>query len=147
VVTTVGVIESELAQLADGRAKLKGALGGVAACTLPPSVAGARLVEVIANRTGISRQLATLPAPTAEAAHVKALLRSALDHSLAADRHYRNWVVFLGSRPRCSTTTTAELTAAQREDVLATAAKQHFVAVFNPLARRLHLRAWEAAAI
>jgi hypothetical protein len=146
-VTTVGVIESELTQLADGRAKLKSALGGVAACTVSPSVAASRLVEVIANRTGIAAQLATLPAPTAEAAHVKALLRSALDHSLAADRHYRDWVVSLETRPRCSSTANADLTAAQHEDLLATAAKKDFVAAFNALARRLHLRTWAAAAI
>jgi hypothetical protein len=77
---------------------------------------------------------------------VRALLRSALDHSLAADRHYRHWVVSLKSWPRCSTSANADLTAAQHEDVRATAAKKDFVAAFNVLARRLHLRTWGAGA-
>jgi hypothetical protein len=145
--TTVGVIESELTQLADGRTKLKGALGGVAACTVSPPAALRQLVAVIANRTGISQQLRSLPAPTAAAARVKALLENALDHSLAADRHYRDWLVHLQRQPRCSTAANPDLLAAQREDVLATAAKQTFVASFNPLARQLHLATWAATRI
>jgi len=143
--TTVGVIESELTQLADGRAKLKSALSGMAACAVSPSSAAAQLDAVIANRAGISRQLGTLHAPTSEAAHLQALLQGALGHSLAADRHYRDWVLSLRTRPRCSTTANADLAAAQHEDLLATAAKQTFVAAFNPLARRLHLGTWTAA--
>src|SRR3954466_3679926 len=76
--TSAGVIESELTQLAEGRGKLKVALAGVAACTVSPSAAARQLVAVIANRTSISGQLSALPAPTAEASHVKALLESAL---------------------------------------------------------------------
>jgi hypothetical protein len=145
--TTVGVIESELTQLADGRTTLKNALGGLTACTVSPASASKRLATVIANRTGISSQLASLHAPTAASARVKTLLQNALYHSLAADRHYRDWVAFLQSRPRCSTSVTADLTAAQHEDALATAAKQTLVAAFNPLARRLHLHSWTAAEI
>ena len=145
--TTVGVIESELTQLADGRTTLRNALGGLTACTVSPASASKRLATVIANRTGISSQLTSLPAPTAASAHVKTLLQNALDHSLAADRHYRSWVASLQSRRRCSSSVTADLTAAQHEDALATAAKQTFVAAFNPLARRLHLRSWTAAEI
>jgi hypothetical protein len=141
------VIESELTQLADGRTALKNALGGLSTCAVSPAAAASRLGEVIANRTGIARQLATLPAPTAQTVSVKTMLRDALDHSLAADRHYRAWVVWLRSGPRCSTPANADLTAARREDVLATAAKQRFVATFDPLARSLHLRTWQAAAI
>lgn len=145
--TTAGMIESELTQLADGRTTLKSALGGVAACTVSPAAASRQLADVIANRTGISGQLASLPAPTAEAARVKTLLQNALGHSLAADRHYRDWVVSLQSRPRCSTTPNAHLTAAQHEDSLATTAKQMLVAAFNPLARRFHLLTWTAPEI
>jgi hypothetical protein len=145
--TSLGVIESELTQLADGRAKLKSALGGVAACTVSPAAASRQLDGVIANRTGIVVQLRSLPAPSAEAAHVKTLLQTALGHSLAADRHYRAWLVYLERAPHCSTTSTSDLAAAQREDVLATAAKRTFVAAFNPLARRLQLATWEAARI
>jgi hypothetical protein len=145
--TTVGVIESELTQLADGRTTLKNTLGALTGCTVSPASASRRLATVIANRTGISSQLASLPAPTAESARVKTLLQNALYHSLAADRHYRDWVASLQSRPRCSTSATADLTAAEHEDELATAAKQTFVVAFDPLARRLHLRSWKAAEI
>jgi hypothetical protein len=127
--------------------KLKHALGGVTACTASPAAASSELVAVIANRTGISRQLASLAAPTAQAARVKTLLQSALSHSLAADRHYRDWLARLRSRPRCSTAASGDLTAAQHEDALATAAKHTFLAAFNPLARRLQLGTWTAAQI
>ena len=145
--TTVGVIESELTQLADGRAKLKSALSGLGACKVSPAAAEMQLDAVIANRESIAGQLASLSAPTTQSVYVEALLRSALEHSLAADRHYRSWVSFLQSRPRCSNPASADLTAAQQEDAQATAAKRTFVAAFNPLARRLHLRSWMAAQI
>jgi hypothetical protein len=100
---------------------------------------------VIANRQRILAQVPALGSPTAQVAEIRSLLGSALVHSIAADRHYRDWLGYLQGQPRCSTAHNGDYAAAQREDQLASAAKLRFVAAFNPLARQLHLRTWSAA--
>jgi hypothetical protein len=137
-------LEVDLTQLASGRAKLKTTLSGVLGCSLSPQAATGQLTAVIANRQRILTQLHALGSPTAQVARLRSLLGNALAHSIAADRHYRDWLGYLQGQPRCSTARNGDYAAAQREDRLASAAKQRFVAAFNPLARQLHLRTWSA---
>jgi hypothetical protein len=103
-----------------------------------------QVAGVTANRQSILGRLGTLTAPTAQAAQIASLLKRALAHSVAADRHYEGWLHSLQTQAACSTRQNADFTAAQREDRQATAAKRSFVAAFNPLARRLGLRTWSA---
>jgi sugar lactone lactonase YvrE len=138
-------VETYLRESARGRATLRTALGGVLGCSVPLRTAAAQVAAVTANRRGLLARLGGLNAPTAEARRVASLLRQALTHSVAADVRYEAWIRYLQGRPACSTTSNADLAAAQREDRLATAAKQSFVAAYNPLARRLGLRTWTAA--
>jgi len=58
-------------------------------------------------------------------------------------RDYRGWLV---ARPHCGRPgDNSELGAARVADSVATRAKQAFVDVFNPLARRLRQKVWAAA--
>jgi hypothetical protein len=114
-------------------------------CSLSPQVATAQLTAVIANRQGILAHVQALGSPTAQVARIRSLLGNALVHSIAADRHYRDWLGYIRGQPRCSSAHNRDYAAAQPEDRLASAAKLRFVAAFNPLARQLHLRTWSAA--
>src|SRR5207244_1323254 len=84
-----GTIETDLAQLASGRATLKAALTNVSNCSISPAAAVAQVASVIVNRQHVLAGLSRLATPTAQAARVGSLLRQALTYSIAADRHYR----------------------------------------------------------
>jgi alpha-tubulin suppressor-like RCC1 family protein len=142
VLRAAGSIEFDLGQMARDRTKLKSALAAVSRCALSPIAAAGEVAAVADGRQRLLNQLLALSAPTAQLARIKSLLRQSLIHSIAADRHYRDWLARQGAR--CPTNQTPDLMQAQREDGLATAAKQSFVAAFNPLARQLHLRTWSA---
>jgi SMP-30/Gluconolactonase/LRE-like region len=137
-----GGLEIDLGQMARDRAKLKSALAAVSTCSLSAQAAAVQVAAVADGRGRLLTQLLKLNTPTAQFAQIAALLRESLVHSIAADRHYRDWLARQGTH--CPTTGTPELIQAQGEDQLATAAKQRFVAAFNPLARQLHLRTWLA---
>jgi len=143
-VGAASTLEVALGQMANGRTALQTALAGVFSCSLSPQVAAGRLATVIGNRDSVLAQLRALAAPTSQLGRIKSLLVSALEHSIAADSHYRAWLGHLRGQAHCSTAHDLTFTAAQREDKLATTAKERFVAAFNPLARKLHLRTWSA---
>jgi hypothetical protein len=134
--------EIDLGQMARDRAKLKSALAAVSTCSLSARAAAAQVAGVANGRQRLLNQLLKLNTPTAQLAQIASRLRQSLIHSIAADRHYRDWLARQGNR--CPTPGNPDLTEAQREDLLATTAKQRFVAAFNPLARQLHLRTWSA---
>ncbi len=140
----VASVEKLLTRLASGRKALASALGGALRCSISPQTASRRLGTVIANRTSIRASVDGLGAPTANAKMIRSRLRVAIDHSLAADRRYRDWLSGLKSTS-CPLPRGAAFTAGGREDVKATQAKKRFVAAFNPLARKAHLRTWRAA--
>jgi alpha-tubulin suppressor-like RCC1 family protein len=134
-----------LSGLARGRKRLGSALGGAMTCKVPLATARDRVAGVIANRTSILDQLDSLDPPTKQARTVVARLRTALKHSLAADRHYRDWLDGLASaHARCPLPRGAAFTAAGRDDKRATKAKRQLLSAFNPMARRAHLRTWRA---
>ena len=135
-------VERLLGRLADGRKRLSAALGGALDCSRSASAARQSVEAVIANRVGVRDDLNRLGAPSARAAKVRAHLKAAVKHSIAADRHYRDWLKGLGAA--CPPPSSAAFTAAGRDDARALAAKQRFVATFNPLAKRERLRTWRA---
>ena len=69
------------------------------------------------------------------------LLQQAGQASIAADWRYRDW---LRARDTCLPGARAPAEA-RAADARATGLKRRFVAVFNPLARRVGLRVWRAA--
>ena len=136
-------VENFLVQSREGRHEVSTAIFGVVNCRLGPRAAIARLNRVQRNRQSLLQQVAALAVPADSAAGRSAdLLQQAEQRSIASDWHYRDW---LETRTTCgSPKPNADLHAAVVTDKAATRAKQQFVAVFDPLARRFHRRAWTA---
>src|SRR5204862_2151148 len=119
------------------------AIDGAVSCKLTPQAARARLNRVQRNRQSLLQQAAALSVPNTEAAlRASDLLQESVHASFTADGHYSDW---LAGRKRCGPSgKSPELTAAHAADAQATRTKRMFVAVFNPLAGRFHLRMWAA---
>jgi hypothetical protein len=144
--TYMASLETMLEGLSRGRARLKTALGGALGCTLAYRTAANEVLGVVDNRAVIWNQLNGTHPPTAQTAALKATLLSALEHSIAADRHYRDWLQRVASaHAGCPPPPSgADYRAAGQDDVQASSLKKRFAAGFNPLARRLGLRSWAA---
>lgn len=141
--TFVSRVENFLVQSRDGRHEVSTAIFGVVHCRLGPRAAIERLNRVQRNRQSLLQQVAALAVPADSAAGRSAdLFQQAEQRSIASDWHYRDW---LKTRTTCgSPKPNAALHAAVVTDRAATQAKQQFVAVFDPLARRFHRRTWTA---
>lgn len=137
-------VQNVLDQSSGGRREIGAALGAGLACAIAPHEAGRRIASVTANRQSILDQLGSLQAPTPEAATVVTLLQRALQQSIEADRHYRD-AFFDTRRKTCPLTPSRDFTLAARSDMSATAAKERFVAAFDPIAQRFHRRTWLAS--
>ena len=141
--TFVDRIEGVLAQSASGRRELGSAITAGFNCSISARAAGQRVDRVVENRQSLLSQLRGLPAPSAQAGDALALLRSALQHSIEADIRYRDGFFGVGASG-CPLPPNRNFTLARQSDIRATAAKQRFVAVFNPLARSAGRRTWSA---
>ncbi|HET7745173.1 MAG TPA: serine/threonine-protein kinase [Gaiellaceae bacterium] len=142
--TFVDRVQNVLVQSSGGRREIGAALAAGLACTIAPREAGRRIASVTENRQSILDQLGSLQAPTPQAATVGTLLQRALQQSIEADRHYRD-AFFATTRKKCPLTPSRDFTLAATSDASATAAKERFVAAFNPIARRFHRRTWLAS--
>jgi alpha-tubulin suppressor-like RCC1 family protein len=141
--TFVDRLDPILAQSAAGRRELGAAISSGLKCSISRRAAASRIARVVDNRNLLLRRLAAVSAPTRRAAEAITLLRLALQHSIEADRRYRDG--FLGSgASRCPLPRNASFAAAARSDALASAAKRRFVAAYNPLARQVNRRTWSA---
>ena len=141
--TFVDRIEGVLAQSSSGRRELGSAITAGFNCSISARAAGQRVDRVVENRQSLLSQLRGLPAPSAQAGDALALLRSALQHSIEADIRYRDGFFGVGASG-CPLPPNRNFTLARQSDIRATAAKQRFVAVFNPLARSAGRRTWSA---
>jgi len=137
-------VENFLVQSREGRREGSTAIFGVVHCRLGPRVAIERLNREQRNRQSLLQQVVALSVPADSAAGRSAdLFQQAEQRSIAADWHYRDW---LRKRTTCgSPKPSADLHVAVVADKAATRAKQQFVAVFDPLARRFHRRSWQAS--
>ena len=137
-------IENFLGQSADGRRAIAATIQGAFDCRLAPRAAAARLDRVQRNRQSLLQQVAALSIPDDEGALLSSdLLQKAGQASIAADWHYRDWLL---GHDRCiRPDASAELRAARAADARATETKQAFVRVFDPLARRYGERTWTAS--
>jgi hypothetical protein len=97
------------------------------------------------NRQGILEQLGALQTPTGETGRLVTLLQQALQHSIEADRHYRDGFLAVEATAACPLRTNVSFELARKSDARATAAKERFVAAFDPLAQRLQRRTWLAS--
>lgn len=136
-------VEGVLVQSASGRRELGRAIAAGFNCSITARAAGQRVDRVVANRQSLLRQLRALQAPTRQTAEALGLLRLGLQHSIEADIRYRDGFFGVGSSG-CPLPPNRNFTLARQSDVRASAAKQRFVAVFNPLARSVGRRTWSA---
>jgi DNA-binding SARP family transcriptional activator len=141
--TFVSRLENFLAQSHDGRAEITTSIAAAFGCKLPPQQAAERLNRVQRNRQSLLQQVAALSVPDDEQARKASdLFQKAEQASIAADWHYRDWLM---ARKRCGPPDSSpEITAALAADRRATLAKRAFVATFNPLARRVGDPVWTA---
>jgi DNA-binding SARP family transcriptional activator len=141
--TFVSRLENFLAQSHDGRTEITTSISAAFRCKLPPRRAAERLNRVQRNRQSLLQQVAALSVPDDEGARTASdLFQKAEQASIAADWHYRDWLV---GRRRCGPPDSSpEISAALAADRRATLAKRVFVAAFNPLARRVGQRGWTA---
>jgi serine/threonine protein kinase len=144
--TFVDRIENVLEQSESGRGEISAALDAAFACSLAPRAAGRQIASVADNRQSILLQLGTLPTPTDEADEIVTQLQGALQHSIEADRHYRDGL-FAVAPKTCPLPPSEDFRLAASSNAEATAEKQRFVATFNPLAERFDRRTWSAAEI
>ena len=140
--TLVDRIENVLAQAAAGRSEIAAALTDGSDCTISHREAGTRIASVADNRQSVLDQLGGLPAPTQQADEIVTLLQQSLQHSIEADRHYRDG--FFAAPPGCPLRDNRDFVLARQSDASATAAKRRFVDAFDPLARRFARRTWSA---
>jgi DNA-binding SARP family transcriptional activator len=136
-------LENFLVQSRDGRRQIASAIARASRCALSPRAAAVQLDGVQRNRQSILQQIAALSVPSDEQAQRSAdRLQKAIQASIAADGHYRDW---LALRTRCGPPDRSpELRAAHAADARATKSKRAFLAAFNPLARRLGQEVWTA---
>jgi serine/threonine-protein kinase len=144
--TFVDRIENVLGQSSEGRHEIAAALTARSKCAISANEAGQRIASVADNRQSILEQLGVQQTPTAQADEVVTLLQQALQQSIEADRHYRDALVTAPAN-RCALPNNASFQLAQASNARATATKQRFVAVFNPLAQRFRRRTWSAGEI
>jgi hypothetical protein len=135
-------IEGFLNQSTSGRAELVSALGAAMNCSTYPEQASGRVASVVENRQSLLDQLASVQAPTPQAARIVSLLQVSLSHSIAADRHYRDWLASLSGSSSCPLPQTGDYRLARSEDAQASVAKREFIAAFNPLASKFQRRTW-----
>jgi serine/threonine protein kinase len=144
----VNRIENVLEQSAEGRGEIATALRGGFNCSISAREAGRRIESVADNRQSILQQLGSLQAPTGQADDVVTLLQQALQHSIEADRHYRDgFVAVADGKEGCPLPSDPNFRLAGRSDARATAAKKRFAVAFAPLAQRVHRRVWSAGEI
>ena len=139
--TFVDRVENVLEQSSAGRREIGAALTAGFACSIPADAAARRIGSVADNRQSILGPLGSFDAPTAHADEVVTLLQTGLQHSIEADRHYRDG--FLAVAPAgCPKPGAPDFRLASASNRRADAAKEAFAARFNALARRVHRRTW-----
>ncbi len=150
-------VETFLEQSSNGRAEIASAISATdGGCSIDPYDASQQVSSVAANRQSLLDQLSAMTPPSApRAQRVYSLLHEALEHSIEADRHFSDWMVYVsdyyytppygcyGQPPH-----NADYEQAMSESALATSAKQQLVSAFDPLAASVGLRSdWTEADI
>jgi hypothetical protein len=134
-------LENFLVQSHDGRAQVTRAIAGAFDCSLTPDVAAAQLDQVQRNRQSLLEQVAALNVPDSEGAlQASNLFQRATHASIKADWIYRDWLRTRTACPRGG----HPPALARAADARATAMKQRFLVVFDPLAKSFDRRVWSA---
>jgi serine/threonine-protein kinase len=140
----VNRIENVLQQSASGRTEIAAALQAGLDCEIPPDEAARRIDSVADNRQSILQQLSGYTAPSVHTDELVTILQRALQHSIEADRHYRDGFLGFPSGATCPLPASTDFDRALISDRRATSAKKLFVEGFDPLAEDLDKRTWSA---
>jgi RNA polymerase subunit RPABC4/transcription elongation factor Spt4 len=145
-------LDGIVAQSSQGRGQVGTVVAGVKACTINPEEASRQINNVIANRQSVLNQVNALNTrANSQVASLQSQLRTAIQASIDADVHYRDWMVYLYTDyyytipvgcPSGSAPTNASYDAGNSASSQATNAKRAFVAAYNPLAQNQGLRTW-----
>ena len=145
----MAVLGSYLARSASVRPDVQRAVDGVRTCALSPTSGWEELQQAIGTRQDILNQLATLsPDGLPDGVRLIATLTTAMRDSVKADGYYQNWMSnFENSGRSCPTDPNQDpaYLAGQDASAAATAAKQQFAGIWNPLAPRYGQRAYSGA--
>ena len=141
----VNRIENVLQQSAGGRSQISKALQAGLDCEISPKEAARRIDSVADNRQSVLQQLSGITAPTSETDELLTTLQAALQHSIEADRHYRDGFNGFPAGVRCPLPPSEDFDLATRADREASEAKERFVAGFDPIAERTGRRTWTPA--
>lgn len=141
-----------LTQSSQGRGEVAPLVTGVKACTVSPSEAGTKIDSVVRNRQSVLDQVSALDTfGNPDAVSLVAQLHEAVQASIDADRHYREWMTYLYTDyyytypigcPSGAAPTNAAFDAGQAASGRATAAKAAFVDAYNPIAGRFGVATW-----
>jgi hypothetical protein len=132
------ILEQLLSQSGQARNSLQSAIDGVENCSLDPSGAATTANDAATTRQNILGQLENFDASQLpNGSQLIADLNTALSDSIQSDNNYQAWMEFV-AETGCNGQAQhdANYSAAQQSDVQATAAKQVFVNLWNPIARR-----------
>jgi hypothetical protein len=134
VMATLG---SYLARSASVRPTVQAAIDGVETCSQSPASGEATLQQAISTRQQIVSSLRTLaPSGLPHGAQLVTRLTAAMQDSITADRDYQGWMAGVASSGGCGSNpaTDPSYAAGQQASVQATAAKNGFLAIWNPMA-------------
>jgi hypothetical protein len=135
VMTTLGTY---LARSASVRPVVQPAIDGVRACSRTPASGQASMQQAIGVRQDILNGLRTLsPSGLPNGAQLISSLTAAMQQSVTADRYYQNWMADfarLGYTCGSDPGQNANYLAGQNASATATAAKETFLDIWNPMA-------------
>ena len=134
---TIATLGTYLAQSASVRPTVQAAIDGVETCSRSPGSGQATLQQAITTRQHILSGLASLtPAGLPHGAQLIARLNTAMQDSITADQDYQNWMASFATSGTCGGNPASDpsYAAGQQESIPATAAKNAFVNLWNPMA-------------
>jgi hypothetical protein len=128
---------AQIQQSVAARRTVVAATGAVGACRMAPATGIGRMNQAIGQRQGVQQRLGSLPVgaiPGGQA--MLADFQQVLKHSIMADQGFVGWMHDIQNAGTCPvpTATDAPYQAALRQSMLAVAAKQAFLKLWNPLA-------------
>ena len=133
----MATLGSYLARSASVRPTVQAAIDGVETCSQSPASGEATLQQAISTRQQIVSGLRTLaPSGLPHGAQLVTRLTTAMQDSITADRDYQGWMAGVASSGGCGSNpaTDPSYAAGQQASGQATAAKNAFLAIWNPMA-------------
>jgi hypothetical protein len=146
---TMTALASYLAQSAAVRPAVQPAIDKVRSCAQSPATGQAVMQQAISARQRVLTELQGLPpADLPNGAQLISALTGAMRNSVNADRYYQNWMAdFAAADSPCGSdpSQNPNFAAGQEASAKATADKNAFLRIWNPLAPRYGQRTYSAA--